>query len=110
MAADLLTRDPHRARIQVLTGPASLRLRDLVAVVADVLGRPIAIDPLTPEQAVLRRPAWLPEPVLRTLLAAEAAAVGVPAPVNNTVERATGRPPRAFRDWVAANRADFAAA
>ena len=92
----LLTGDAHRGLRQVLTGPASLRLREIAAV----LGAPV--DELTREQALARRPEWLPEPILDTLLDVTARAVGVTAPVTNTVERITGRPARSFAEWAKA--------
>jgi hypothetical protein len=49
----------------------------------------------------------MPEPVLEVLLEVAASAVGVLAPVNNTVERITGHPARTFREWAHANRAAF---
>ena len=107
VALDLLTRETHRARMLVLTGPESVRQRDLVGVIAEVLGRPVPVDELTREQAMEQRAPWMPEPILETLLDAAAAAVGVPAAVTNTVERITGHPGRTFRGWVLAHRADF---
>lgn len=94
VAAGLLTDDRHRGRMVVLTGPESLRQREVVAVVAEVLGRPVPIDELTHEQALAetRLPA--------VLLDVMAAAVGVPALVNNNVERLTGHPARPFREWA----------
>jgi uncharacterized protein YbjT (DUF2867 family) len=100
VAADLLTRDAFRGRMQILTGPRSLRLRDMVGVLGEVLGRSIPVQELTREQALQRRETWMPEPVLEALLDATEAAIGVPAPVNNTVERITGHPPRSFRAWA----------
>jgi uncharacterized protein YbjT (DUF2867 family) len=90
-----------------LTGPESLRQRDIVAVLADVLGRPLAIDELSREEALRAREPWMPERVLEYLLDNAAAAVGRPAPVNNTVERFTGHPARPFRQWALEHRADF---
>lgn len=110
VAADLLTRATHRGRMQVPTGPESLRLRDLVAVLGDVIGRPVAVDELTADQALERRAPWMPEPVMRVLLESAAAAVGVVAPVNNTVERTTGHRARSFRAWAQDHRADFTTA
>lgn len=107
VAADLLTRDRFRGRTQILTGPESLRQRDVVGILADVLGRPVPVDELTREQAMAARPDWMPEPILDTLLDVAAAAVGVPAPINNTVERITGHRSRGFDDWAEANRAAF---
>jgi uncharacterized protein YbjT (DUF2867 family) len=105
VAADLLTRARHRGRTVVLTGPESLRLRDIVAVLAEVLERPVTVDTLTREEA-LAAPG-LPESVREVLLDVMAAAVEVPATVNNNVERITGHPARTFREWAHANRDAF---
>jgi uncharacterized protein YbjT (DUF2867 family) len=107
VAVDLLTRDEHRGRMLVLTGPESVPQRSLVETLAEVLGRPIDVDELTRDEAMEQRPPWLPAPVLDALLDAAAAAVDVPAAVTNAVERVTGHPSRTFRDWALANRADF---
>lgn len=107
VAVSLLTAATHRARMQVLTGPESLRLRDMVAILADEGRRPIAVDQLTREQAMANREPWMPAPVLEALLDAEAASVAVPAPLTNTVPRITGRPARPFRAWAAAHRSLF---
>lgn len=100
VAADLLTRDRHRARMVVVTGPESLSQRDIVGVIAEETGRPIVVDELSREDVSARRPEWMPEPVLEVLLDVQEMAVGVPAPVTNTVERITGHPARPFRQWV----------
>lgn len=107
VAADVLTRPAHRSRMLVLTGPESVTQRSLVDVLADVRGAPIAVDELTREQALERRPEWMPEAVLEVLLDVSAAAVDVPAAVTNTVERVTGHPGRTFREWAIAHRAAF---
>ncbi|TVT48414.1 NmrA family transcriptional regulator [Amycolatopsis rhizosphaerae] len=107
VAADLLTRETHRARTQVITGPESLRLRDIVAVLGEVLGRPLPVDELTREQAHEQREPWMPSATLDALLDATEAAVGPPATVTNGVERVTGHPARAFREWAREHRADF---
>jgi uncharacterized protein YbjT (DUF2867 family) len=107
VAADVLTSAAHRSRMLVLTGPESVPQRRLVGVLAEVRGAPIAVDELTREQAIDRRPEWMPAPVLEALLDVAAAAVGVPAAVTNTVERVTGHPSRTFREWAIAHRADF---
>lgn len=107
VAASLLAERGYPGRRLMLTGPESLRLRDMVAMVGEVLGRPIAVDELGRDEALARRPEWLPAAVLSQLLDVEAASVGVPAPVNNSVERLTGHPARPFRAWIEENRADF---
>jgi uncharacterized protein YbjT (DUF2867 family) len=108
-AAHLLTRAAHRARIQILTGPESLRLREIVAILGEVVNAPIRIREITRRQAQDRRPAWMPEAVLDSLLDAEEASVDVIAPVNNAVERLTGRPARSFRAWAEDHKGAFTA-
>jgi len=107
VAVDLLTREVHRGRMQVLTGPQSLRLRDIVGILADVVGQPIPVDDLGRTQSQEQRPPWMSEQILDLLLDGSAAAVGMPATVNNVVERITGHPARPFREWAQANRVDF---
>lgn len=109
VAVNLLTRDAHRGRMQVLTGPESLRLRDVVGILGDAVGRPVQVDELTREQALAQRDPRMPEAVLKALLDTAAEAVGVPSPVTNTVERITGHPSRPFAEWARAHRADFQA-
>lgn len=109
VAAHLLTRDGLRGRTLVLTGPESLRQRDVVALLGEAIGRPIALDELSREEAVERLPEWFPEPVFASLLDVAANAGETPATVNNNVERVTGRPARSFRAWAEANRDAFAA-
>lgn len=108
VATDLLTRDKHRSRRQVITGPESLRLRDIVTELAAAIGRPLAVEELTHRQALARRPEDFPEAAFQALLDVGAHHVGVPALVNNNVERITGRPARPFREWAAGNRGAFA--
>ncbi|MFI6348843.1 NAD(P)H-binding protein [Streptomyces sp. NPDC050560] len=104
VAADLLTRETHRALFQIASGPASLRQRDIAHTVGEVLGTPVEVAALSPQEALAARPPHLPEDVFRALTAAEAAAVGVPSLVTNTVARVTGRPARDFRTWARENR------
>ncbi|MCX4090976.1 NAD(P)H-binding protein [Nocardia sp. alder85J] len=107
VVADLLTRDTHRARWHVLTGPAVLRVRDAVATVAETIGRPLRIDELDRAQALATRPPAMPEAVLEVLLDVAATAVDTPPLVTNAVERITGHPARSFADWVATHRESF---
>jgi uncharacterized protein YbjT (DUF2867 family) len=106
VAVELLT-GSYVGRTLAITGPESLRQSEIVAILADVLGRPIAVDALTRQQAHDRREPWMPAPVLDALLDSTEAAVGMPAPVNNAVERFTGHPARTFRQWAEENRAAF---
>ena len=107
VAVDLLLNDTHRGRMQILTGPESIRLDDAVATVGAVIGRTIPVREITREEALARREPWLAAEILDSLLDSAASAVGRPAPITNTVERITGHPARSLREWVVENRADF---
>lgn len=107
VAVDLLLNDAHRGRLQILTGPESIRLDDAVATVGAVVGRTIPVREITREEALARREPWLAAEILESLLDSAAAAVGRPAPITNTVERITGHPARPLRAWVVENRGDF---
>ena len=109
VAADLLTSPTFRGRFQILTGPRSMTLRDMIGTIGDVCGQTIDLIELTPEQATKQRPGWLPADVFAALLDASAAATGIPAPINNTVERITGGQPQPFSAWVQSRRERFVA-
>jgi len=106
-AVDLLLNDTYRSRMQILTGPESMRLDEAVATIGDVLGRTIPVREISREDALARREPWLAAEILESLLDSAAAAVGRPAPITNTVERITGHSARPLREWVAENRAEF---
>ncbi|MBS2535099.1 NAD(P)H-binding protein [Catenulispora sp. NF23] len=109
VAVDLLLPDnaTHRGRMQVLTGPASMRLDEAVAAIGAGLGRPTPVREISREAALARREPWMAAEILESLLDSAAAAVGRPAPITNTVERITGHPARPLSTWVAENRTDF---
>lgn len=107
VAVDLLLNDMHRARMQILTGPESLRLDQAVATVGAALERTIAVREISRQDALARREPWLPADVLESLLDSAAASVGRPAPITNTVERITGHRARSLREWTVENRAEF---
>jgi uncharacterized protein YbjT (DUF2867 family) len=109
VAADLLTSPTFRGRFQILTGPRSMTLRDMIGTIGDVCGQTIDLIELTPEQATTQGPEWLPADVFAALLDASAAATGIPAPINNTVERITGGQPQPFSAWVQSRRERFVA-
>ncbi|SNQ51362.1 NmrA family protein [Frankia canadensis] len=107
VAAHLLTQKTFRSRMQILTGPRSMRMRDAVAIIGDVLGVEVTVDDVTREQAWELDQGRIPRPILESLLDVAAATVGQTASVTNTVERITGHPARSLRSWLDANRGDF---
>ena len=95
----------HQGSDHVLTGPASLSQSQQVTAIGDVLGRPLRLEEISPDEA--RRELGFPPPVMDMLLNAWAAAVGQPAFVTNTVEEVTGRQARTFHEWVSDHAAAF---
>jgi uncharacterized protein YbjT (DUF2867 family) len=107
VAASLLTRGGHHGDVLDLTGPRSMTMREIVDTIGEELGRFVAVEQLTRSQALAERPPGMPEEVMAILIDREATAAGVPAPVNDSVERLLGKPARDFRHWVAEHRGDF---
>ena len=94
----------------VLTGPQSLTHEQMVAIIGEVIGRPLRYQELPPEAARQGMVAQgLREPFVQALLARYARDVGQPAPVTNEVDKALGRPARTYAEWVADHAAAFRA-
>jgi uncharacterized protein YbjT (DUF2867 family) len=92
----------------VLTGPQSLTHEEMVAIIGDVLGRPLRYQEIPPE--VARRGMvehGFPEPFVEALLTRYARGVGQAAPLTGEVEKILGRPARTFAEWVADHAADL---
>ena len=98
VAVRALLEDGHDGGEYVLTGPHSSTQSEQVATIGEVIGRPLRLEEISPEEA--RRELPFPAPALNMLLNAWAAAVGQPALVTSTVAEITGRPARTFQDWV----------
>jgi uncharacterized protein YbjT (DUF2867 family) len=92
----------RRGRRRELTGPQSLSHEQMVAIIGEVLGRPLHYQELPPDAAKQGMVAHgLPEPFVRALLARYAREIGQAAPVTGEVGRILGRPARTYAEWVA---------
>ena len=93
-------------RAITLTGPESLSIRRRVATIADVVGRPIEIDELTPTQAREQMARFMPADAVEIILGhlAEAPDVEPTTPAPTPV---LGRKPTTYRDWVTGHQAAF---
>ncbi|MFF5448208.1 NAD(P)H-binding protein [Streptomyces sp. NPDC012888] len=101
--------DAHAGRAYGLTGPAAVSPRDQVAVLAELLGRPLRVEELTPPQALAGWRRKLPEPVAQALLEmAGRRGDGVSARVLPDVGRVLGRPAGSFREWAGRHLESFA--
>lgn len=108
--ADTTASGGHAGQEYWLTGPAALTAPEKVAVLSEVLGRPIRFEELTHDQIVgqWREQGYSDDEVEFFLLMRtnppEAGYTVLP-----TVEQVTGRPARTFAQWVDENRAAFTA-
>jgi len=105
VAVHELLRSDAECNDLVVTGPESLLQRDQIRIIGEVLGRQLRFEEISPEEAL--RELSGPEPVIRMLLNAWAAAVGLPAYVTRTVTEVTGKPARSFREWATHNAQAF---
>jgi uncharacterized protein YbjT (DUF2867 family) len=108
-AAALLAPDQYAGQVLLPTGPAALRPADQVAILGTALGRPLRFEGLSDEQARKQMESdGTPEAYIAAFFDFYADGSLDESPVRDTVERITGRAPRTFADWAAANADAFA--
>ncbi|MFD5746647.1 NAD(P)H-binding protein [Streptomyces sp. NPDC127033] len=101
VAVHSLTDDPAPCGELVITGPEALGYDDVAAVITEVTGRPVTHRSLGFEQLRDRLAAGLPAEFAALLAGLDLAiAEGAEDRTTDTVERVTGRPPRAFRAFA----------
>ncbi|MEU6352634.1 NAD(P)H-binding protein [Streptomyces sp. NPDC047072] len=110
VAVAALTDDRHAGRTYTLTGPSALSVPDQVAVLEEVLGRPVGVTESTPEETRERlvaagMGAEALEPVLHSI---EFARRDGNALVTADVAEALGRGARSYREWAEDHREAFA--
>ncbi|WP_433701100.1 ergot alkaloid biosynthesis protein [Nocardiopsis sp. CA-288880] len=112
VAAEVLTAPGPVADDHVLTGPESFGYTEAAAVIAEAVGRPVRHTPAPVAELVRRNlDAGMPEPFASALVGVDSGiARGDEDRVTDTVHRLTGRPPRAFADFVRAHRKEWSAA
>jgi hypothetical protein len=79
-----------------------------VRLIADVLGRRIRFEELSPEEFRRETAGTWPGAVVDMLLAAWGATIGRPALVTSTVADVVGTPAQTFRQWVSDHADAFA--
>ncbi|MER7466250.1 NAD(P)H-binding protein [Streptomyces sp. NPDC097981] len=108
VAAAALLEDGHAGQAYVLTGPEVVTQAEQVAQIAGAIGRPVAFEEITPDQARRFMGQAMPAPVVEMVLGYLADAVANPPVTVDTVEKITGRPALTFARWAADHAADFA--
>jgi uncharacterized protein YbjT (DUF2867 family) len=104
-----LCEDGHDGKEYLLTGPQSLTQAEQLSTIGDVIGRPLRMEDISPEEARPELLTLFPAVVLEMLMGAWAGGMGLPAFMTSTVTEITGTPARTFRDWATENAAQFRA-
>jgi uncharacterized protein YbjT (DUF2867 family) len=107
VAVRALCDDGHAGAEYVLTGPQSLNQFEQISTIGRVIGRTLAIQELSPDEAQRELSATMPAFIVKMLLDAWSAGVGLPAFITSTVAEITGTPARPFLDWATDHAADF---
>ena len=84
-----------------LTGPQSLTHEEMVAIIGEVIGRPLRYQEIPPEaakQGMVQH--GFPEPFVEALMARYAKGVGQAAYLTGEVEKILGRPARTYAQWA----------
>jgi len=100
VAVVALTTDTLVGAAPVLTGPERLTLREQVALIGDVIGRPVAVIEQTEAESSAMLSRFVPEVWVRQIIKDWREAVGATPPISDEYTRITGRPSRTFRSWV----------
>lgn len=112
VAAEVLiaTGHAHEGRTYTLTGPELLSVPDQAAVLADVLGRPVAVVDHPPDDARRDLLAGGMDPAVVATVVTGSAWVrdGRNAIVTDDVARLLGRPPATYAEWARDHRSGFA--
>jgi uncharacterized protein YbjT (DUF2867 family) len=109
VAVRALCEDGHAGAEYLLTGPQSLTQAEQVHTIGTVIGRPLRMEEISPDDARRELLSLMPLFVANMLLNAWAAAIGQPALVTSTVREVTGTPARTFLEWATDQAADFRA-
>ncbi|MET9696128.1 NAD(P)H-binding protein [Streptomyces sp. NPDC006529] len=97
-------------RAHLLTGPRSLTFAEQLEILAEVLGRPVRFETLSPQAWKESVAQYVPGPYADSLLAYWAAGDGRPVEITGDLPRLTGHPARSFADWAEDHAAEFAGA
>lgn len=100
VAVVALTTDALVGAAPVLTGPERLTLREQVALIGDVVGRPVTVVEQTEAESSAMLSRFVPEVWVRQIIKDWREAVGATPPISDEYTRITGRPSRTFRAWV----------
>lgn len=98
VAIAALTSQAHEGATYTVTGPVSLTNEEQIRLIGQAHGRELRYEELPEDEA---RKAISPYAPADVLFATWERHLSAPAPVTDTIERLTGRPPRTVEEWAA---------
>jgi uncharacterized protein YbjT (DUF2867 family) len=108
VAAVALRSGDYEGQALTISGPQSLSARQQLAVVADVLDRPLRFEPQPDAEARKEMAETMPEPFVDAQFRFFSGGEYDDSAVVDTVERVTGRPAGTLHAWAEAHRAELA--
>lgn len=90
-----------------VSGPESLTAAQRVAILGEVLGRPLRAEPMTDAEVRAEYEATMPRPYVEAFFEFYRGGLIDETTVQPGVEAALGRPPRSFREWATAHTGEF---
>ena len=110
-AAAALASGSTENRTYTLTGPQALTTEEIAKIASEVLGKPIEVVKVTPEQlAGGMKAAGVPDMFIPLMVSFDVnTAQGRMETVTNDIKVLTGTAPQSLRDWFKENKAMFAA-
>ncbi len=107
IAVKALSENGHAGKEYLLTGPESLTHREQLATIARVIGLPVPVQEIGPEEARMELGELLSPRAADMLINAWTAAAGHPAFITTTFTALTQTPARTFAEWIADHVSDF---
>jgi len=107
LAVTALTKAGHEQQAYTVYGPESLTLRQQVEQIGDAVGREIAFEVLSAEDARVELGKTMPPIGVEAILRLWAAGDGKPAKVSTIIQEITGQPAHTFARWASDHADDF---
>ncbi|MEU8985370.1 NAD(P)H-binding protein [Streptomyces sp. NPDC048558] len=101
VAERALLDDGHEGAVHRLTGPEAISNAGQVEAIGRAVGRELQFVEVPPDQAGPELFPFVPRHMVKDLLKAFEATVGVQPEITDAVERITGTPARSFARWAA---------
>ncbi|MCX5206489.1 NAD(P)H-binding protein [Streptomyces sp. NBC_00237] len=109
LTGDALTGRSLTGRSLTLSGPESLSFRRQLALIGEAVGREIPVERISRAEQERQMAAFMPEPMVASLLKGWEAADGKAEDIADTTASLLGRPARTFAQWARENAHVFTA-